>query len=75
MALLWGHTMMSCERFKRRQTARSIRVELTDDYLAMIAVVEALPQNQSGSDKSRRGRPGRAHRALRVVGPLLPKQP
>jgi hypothetical protein len=57
------------------ETARSIRVELTDDYLAMIAAVEALPQNQSGSDKSRRGRPGRAHRALHVVGPLLPKQP
>jgi hypothetical protein len=30
---------------------------LTDDYLAMIAAVEALPQNQSGSDKSHRGRP------------------
>jgi len=31
---------------------RSLRIELTDDYLELIAEVEALPHNQSGSDKS-----------------------
>jgi hypothetical protein len=32
--------------------APSIRIELDDDYLRAIAIVEALPQNQSGSDKT-----------------------
>jgi hypothetical protein len=32
--------------------ARTYRFELTDDYLALIARVEALPQNQPGADKS-----------------------
>ena len=34
--------------------ARTYRFELTDDYLALIARVEALPRNQSGADKSGR---------------------
>jgi hypothetical protein len=34
--------------------AKDIRVELTEDYLRLIAAVEALPQNQSGADKSGR---------------------
>jgi hypothetical protein len=34
------------------ELARSMRVDLTDDYLKLIALVEALPQNQSGADKS-----------------------
>jgi hypothetical protein len=32
--------------------AKSYRFELTDDYVALIARVEAMPQNQSGSDKT-----------------------
>ena len=34
------------------ELAKEIRIELTDDYLQLIAAVEALPQNQSGVDKS-----------------------
>ena len=34
------------------ELAARLRIDLTDDYLALIARVEALPQNQSGSDKS-----------------------
>ena len=41
--------------------AASIRIELTDDYLRLIAVVEALPQNRSGADKSGRWLGGRAY--------------
>lgn len=33
------------------EQAKSIRIELDDEYLALIARVEAQPQNQSGSDK------------------------
>lgn len=32
--------------------AKSFRFDLTEDYLHLIAQVEALPQNQSGADKS-----------------------
>lgn len=34
------------------EIAKSIRIELTDDYLDLIARVEAMPRNQSGADKS-----------------------
>ncbi|MGQ0735059.1 MAG: hypothetical protein ACT4QD_15560 [Acidobacteriota bacterium] len=34
-----------------RQAAQ-IRIELDDDYLRAIVLVEALPSNQSGTDKS-----------------------
>ena len=34
------------------EQAAQIRVELTDDYLALIAQVEAMPQNHAGADKS-----------------------
>jgi len=34
------------------ELAKSIRIELDDNYLALIARVEAMPQNQSGADKS-----------------------
>ena len=34
------------------EQAKSIRIELDADYLHAIALAEALPQNQSGSDKS-----------------------
>jgi hypothetical protein len=36
------------------ERAKSIQIDLTDDYLQRIAEVEALPQNQSGADKSGR---------------------
>jgi hypothetical protein len=32
--------------------AKSYRFEMTEDYLALIARVEAMPQNQTGADKS-----------------------
>jgi hypothetical protein len=41
------------------ELAKSIQIELTDDYLQLIAAVEALPQNQSGADKSGRWLGGR----------------
>lgn len=34
--------------------AKTYRFEMTEDYLELIARVEALPRNQSGSDKSGR---------------------
>lgn len=34
------------------EQAKSIRIELDDEYLRMIAVVEARPQYQSGADKT-----------------------
>lgn len=32
--------------------AKTYRFEMTDDYLALLAKVEAMPRNQSGADKS-----------------------
>lgn len=37
---------------KAAEFAKSYRFEMTDDYLALIARVEAMPENQSGADKS-----------------------
>ena len=34
------------------ELAKSVRIDLDDDYLANIARVEARPENQSGVDKS-----------------------
>ena len=34
------------------ELARSIRIDLDDEYLRAIAWVEALPENQPGADKS-----------------------
>ena len=36
--------------------ARTYRFEMTEDYLALIERVEAMPRNQSGADKSGRWR-------------------
>lgn len=36
------------------ESAQSIRVELTDEYLRCIAMVEALPENQPYARKSSR---------------------
>ena len=37
---------------KAAEFARTYRFEMTDDYLALIAKVEALPENRRGADKS-----------------------
>jgi hypothetical protein len=37
---------------KAVEFARTYRFEMTDDYRALIARVEAMPRNQSGADKS-----------------------
>ena len=37
-----------------REFARTFRFEMTDEYLRLIAKVEALPRNQSGADRSGR---------------------
>ncbi len=34
------------------EQAASIRIDLDEEYLRAIRLVEALPQNQSGADKS-----------------------
>jgi hypothetical protein len=34
------------------EQAAQVRVELTDDYVALIAQVEAMRENQPGADKS-----------------------
>ena len=34
------------------ELAASIRIDLDDRYLRAIALVEALPENQSGADKT-----------------------
>ena len=34
------------------EQAASIRIELDEEYLRAIKLVEALPQNQSGADKT-----------------------
>ena len=34
------------------ELAKSIRIDLTEDYLRLIAQVEAMPRNQNGADKS-----------------------
>ena len=34
------------------ELAAAIRIELDDEYLRAIALAEALPQNQSGADKT-----------------------
>ncbi len=46
------------------EQAKSIRIELDDEYLAFIAAVEARPDNQSGADKMWVWRLDRAFRDL-----------
>jgi hypothetical protein len=36
------------------ELAKEIRIELTDEYLRLIRLVEGMPQNQSGAQKSSR---------------------
>lgn len=44
------------------ELAKSIRIELDEQYLRWIAQIEARPENQSGADKSRVWRRDRAFR-------------
>lgn len=46
------------------ELAKDIRIDLTDEYLRLIAAVEAMPRNQPGADKSGVWRADRAFRAL-----------
>jgi len=56
--------------------ARTYRFELSDDYLARVARVEAMPENQSGADKSGRWRGSRTYaNALAARATLLPRTP
>jgi hypothetical protein len=55
--------------------AKSYRFEMTEDYLALLARVEAMPSNQSGADKSGRWRGSRAYAAsLAARATLLPRE-
>ena len=55
-----------------REFARTYRFVMTDEYRALIAVVEALPRHQPGADKSGRwlGSRADAQAALAGVRPL-----
>jgi hypothetical protein len=56
--------------------AITYRFEMTDEYRSLIAQTEALPQNQSGADKSGRWRGSRRHaQALIARATLLPRTP
>jgi hypothetical protein len=50
--------------------ARDIRSELTEEYLALIREVEALPENAPASDKSAHLGRHLRHGARTVIGPL-----
>ena len=53
--------------------AKSYRFEMTEDYLALLARVEAMPLNQSGSDKSHVWRGLQAYRNSFKNVVLLPR--
>jgi len=56
--------------------AESYRFEMTDDYRALVAQVEALPQNRQGADKSGRWRGSRAFQdRLAASARLMPREP
>ena len=56
--------------------ARTYRLELTDEYVALIERVEAMPRNQSGADKSGRWLGSRFHAtALAARATLAPRTP
>ena len=46
------------------ELAKSIRIELDDQYLQWIAEIEVRPENQSGTDKGRVWRRDRAFRDI-----------
>ena len=57
------------------EQAVQIRIDLTEDYIALIDQVEAMPQNQSGADKSGRWLGSRSYwRAVVSRASLLPRK-
>ena len=60
---------------KAVEFARTYRFELTQDYLALIARVEAMPQNQSGADKSNVWRGLKAYRESFTNVEVVPRKP
>jgi DNA-binding protein H-NS len=57
------------------ELAPHIKIELTEEYLALIAQVEALPQNQAGADKSHIQLADRVYREFFQRVRLLPNKP
>jgi hypothetical protein len=57
------------------ELAKFIRIDLTEDYLQLIAQVEAMPRNQSGADKSYVWRAEKAFRATFKNARLVERQP
>ena len=55
--------------------AKSYRFEMTDDYLALLARVEAMPTNQSGADKSHVWRGLQSYRNFFKHVELVPRKP
>jgi len=56
------------------ELAKDIRIELTDEYLRLIAAVEAMPQNQSGAEKGSRWLGDRRSVDLREVGHFVARR-
>jgi hypothetical protein len=54
------------------ELAEAIRIELSSEYLQLIAFTEAMPENQSGAEKPSRWR-GRPDREIRR-GYFMPDQ-
>lgn len=56
------------------ELAKDIRIELTDEYLRLIAIVEAMPQNQSGAPKSSRWLGDRRSMDFSDAGHFVPRR-
>jgi hypothetical protein len=57
------------------ELAAAIRIDLTEEYLQLIAAVEALPENQPGADKSGRWRGSRAYWSFVARGAFVERTP
>ena len=55
--------------------AKSYRFEMTEDYLALLARVEAMPSNQSGADKSHVWRGLQSYRNFFKKVEIVPRKP
>jgi hypothetical protein len=56
------------------ELAKSIQIEVDTEYLRLIAIVEAMPQNQSGAEKTSRWR-GRSNRDIARRGHFRQRRP
>ena len=54
--------------------AKSYRFKMTEDYLALLALVEAMPSNQSGADKSHIWRGLQSYRNFFKKVELVPRR-